>query len=286
MSQAKRNVPSKELTIKRIFDAPRKLVWKAWTEPGYVMRWWGPKFFTAPVSRIDFQVGGKYLHAMRSPEGQDFWSTGVYREIVPGEKIVATDSFADEKGNIVPASRYGMNGDWPRELLVTVTFQEHDGRTTLTLLHEGIPAGEMREMTKAGWNESFDKLAEVLRGLDKPGGKASMTVDEFVKARVLPEFQPVVAMLRELMREMAPDVKEEIHYGIPAYKGRRILAVISPTRKDITFAFSRGAEFEDTFGLLQGRGNVSKHVKIKNLQNINKDALRYYIRQALELDAQ
>ncbi len=111
-----------------------------------------------------------------------------------------------------------------------------------------------------------------------------MTVDEFMKTGVLPEFQPIVAMLRELMREMAPDAKEEIRYGIPAYKGRRILAVISPTRKDITFAFSRGAEFEDRYGLLQGKGKVSKHVKIKDLQRINKDALRYYIKQALEFD--
>jgi hypothetical protein len=112
-----------------------------------------------------------------------------------------------------------------------------------------------------------------------------MTVDEFVKARVLPEFQPIVAMLRELMREMAPDVIEEISYGIPAFRGNRILAVISPTRKDITFAFSRGAEFEDRYGLLQGKGKVSKHVKIKDVQSVDKDALRYYIRQALEFDA-
>ncbi len=112
-----------------------------------------------------------------------------------------------------------------------------------------------------------------------------MTVDEFVKTRVLPELQPVVAMLRELMRETAPNVKEEISYGLPAYKGRRILAVISPTKKDITFSFSHGTEFEDKFGLLKGRGKVSRHVKIKNLQDVNKDALRYYIRQALEFDA-
>ncbi len=112
-----------------------------------------------------------------------------------------------------------------------------------------------------------------------------MTVDEFVKTKVLPEFQPVVVMLRELMREAAPDVKEEIKYGIPAFKGRRILAVLSPTKKDITFAFSRGAAFEDKYGLLQGKGTISKHVKIKNIRDVNKEALRYYIRQALEFDA-
>jgi hypothetical protein len=110
------------------------------------------------------------------------------------------------------------------------------------------------------------------------------TVDEFVKTRVLQEFQPVVAMLRELMRETAPGAKEEMRYGIPAYKVKRIIAVISPTKKDITFAFSRGAEFEDSYGLLRGKGTISKHVKIKALNSANKDALRYYIRQALEFD--
>jgi hypothetical protein len=81
-----------------------------------------------------------------------------------------------------------------------------------------------------------------------------MTVDEFVKTKVLPEFQPVVAMVRELMREMAPDTTEAIRYGIPSYKGRKIFAVISPTKKDITLSFSHGGEFEDKFDLLRDMG--------------------------------
>jgi uncharacterized protein YndB with AHSA1/START domain len=151
-----------ELVITRIFDAPRELVWKAWTEPEHVMRWWGPKGFTSPVCKIDFREGGKYLFCMRSPEGQDYWSIGVYREIVPMERIVCTDSFADEKGNPVPASHYGMPGDWPQELIVTVTLEEHEGKTKMTMRQAGIPAGQMKEMAQAGWNESFDKLAEDL----------------------------------------------------------------------------------------------------------------------------
>ena len=112
----------------------------------------------------------------------------------------------------------------------------------------------------------------------------AITVDEFVDTRVLPEFRPVVAVIRGLMREVAPDAKEGISYGIPAWKRKRMLAVISPTKKDITFAFSRGAEFEDKYGLLQGVGKVSKHVKIKGVEAVNREALRYYIKQALELD--
>jgi uncharacterized protein YndB with AHSA1/START domain len=149
-----------ELIITRIFDAPRELAWKAWTDPELFKSWWGPKNFTAPVSKIDLRVGGIYLYCMRGPDGKDYWGTGVYREIVPMERLVLTDSFADEKGNVVPASHYGMAGDWPQELLVTVTFEEIGGKTKMTLRHEGIPAGMMRELTETGWSESFDKLAE------------------------------------------------------------------------------------------------------------------------------
>ncbi len=111
-----------------------------------------------------------------------------------------------------------------------------------------------------------------------------LTVDEFVKTRVLPELRPIVQMLRKLMRGEAPSAQEVMSYGIPAYKGKKMLAVISPTKKDITFAFSRGADFEDKYGLLRGVGKVSKNVKIKDLKEVNKEALRYYIKQALALD--
>ena len=79
-------------------------------------------------------------------------------------------------------------------------------------------------------------------------------------------------MLREIMREMAPDAREMLSYGIPAYKKKRVIAVISPTKKGITFAFSRGAEFEDKYGLLKGVGKVSKHVEIKSVAAANKEA--------------
>jgi uncharacterized protein YndB with AHSA1/START domain len=150
------------LLIERVFDAPRELVWKAWAEPELMARWFGPKGFTTPVCKIDFRVGGVSLTCMRSPEGQDYWSTGVYREIVPMERIVTTDSFADADGNVVPASHYGMPGDFPLEMLVTVTFEDLGARTRMTLRHEGMPAGEMGEMAQQGWNESFDKLAASL----------------------------------------------------------------------------------------------------------------------------
>lgn len=99
---------------------------------------------------------------MRSPEGKDFWSKGIYREIVAHERLVMTDSFADEKGNTVPASHYGMSKDFPLEMLVTMMLKEQDGKTKLTLRHLGIPSGEDSEGAQQGWSQSFDKLAEYL----------------------------------------------------------------------------------------------------------------------------
>lgn len=113
----------------------------------------------------------------------------------------------------------------------------------------------------------------------------SLTVDDVIKARVQPGLQPVVAMIRGLMKECAPEAQEIISYGIPAYRVRRIVAVISPTKQDITFSFSRGAEFEDRYGLLGGTGHKSKFVKMKSVASANQEALRYYIKQALEIEA-
>ena len=155
-----------QIVIERVFDAPREIVWKAWTDPEHVMRWWGPKTFTAPAAEIDFRVGGKFLFAMRSPEFQDGrvgWNTGEYREIVPYERIVCTIAMADEKGNVVPPSEYGMSGDLASESRLTVEFETvGHGQTRMTMRHEGFPAGEMRDGAVEGWSESFDKLAESL----------------------------------------------------------------------------------------------------------------------------
>jgi uncharacterized protein YndB with AHSA1/START domain len=152
-----------EIIITRIFDAPRELVWKAWTEPEHIKHWWGPKDYTAPYCSIDFRVGGVYLFCMRSPEGRDFWSTGIFREIVSLERIVCTHCFADEKGNIVPASHYGMSMDFPLEMLWTITFQENNGETRFSLRYSGTPSGNINDMANKGWNQSLDKFADTLK---------------------------------------------------------------------------------------------------------------------------
>src|SRR3989344_8830488 len=133
-------------------------------------KWWGPKGFTSPAAKINFKVGGKYHVAMHGPKGSEFykdlWSTGTYKEIVPKEKIVVTDSFADEKGNVVGASYYGMPGTFPMETTIIITFEEHfdklsaSKKTKMTLYYpstEGIE-GTMLDNMRQGWNQSFDKL--------------------------------------------------------------------------------------------------------------------------------
>ena len=146
-----------EIVINRVFDLSIGKVWHAWTEAAEFKKWWGPKDFTCPSSKMEARVGGKYLSCMRGPDGKEYWSTGEVKELIPERKLVVTDSFSDEKGNIKSASEYGMPGDWPRELLITVYFEEADGATKLKLRHQGVP-DEMREECIKGWNESLDKL--------------------------------------------------------------------------------------------------------------------------------
>ncbi len=150
------------LVITRVFDAPRDLVFKAWTDPARLMRWWGPKGFTTPVCKVDLRPGGVFHYCMRSPEGRDYWGRGVYREIVERERIVYTDSFADEEGNPVEPTHYGMSADHPPETLVTVTFTEHEGKTKVTLRHAVPEAVPERAGMQQGWTEMLDRLAEEL----------------------------------------------------------------------------------------------------------------------------
>lgn len=149
------------LTISRTLDAPRDLVFKAWTDPEMCAHWWGPDNYTTPHCKIDLRVGGKTHFCMRSPEGQDFWCGGVYKEIIVPSKIVITDYFADEEGNPVSPTKYGLPSDFPEEALITVIFEDLRGRTRFTLYHT-IPS---MDDAKIGWNQSFDRLAAYLAKL-------------------------------------------------------------------------------------------------------------------------
>ena len=155
------NRPSDPMVITRVFDARPERIWRAWTDENEVKKWWGPNDYSSPSCNIEARVGGRFLASMRGPDGKETWSTGTYKEMVPNRRIVVTDSFSDEKGNVIDAADAGMPGDWPRELLVTIDFEEQQGKTKMTPRHEGLPA-EMKEPCRQGWSQSFDKMDAIL----------------------------------------------------------------------------------------------------------------------------
>jgi len=162
-SKEKKNLQKSPLvTITRFFNAPVKRLWQAWSNEELLKQWWGPEGFTAPSAKIDFRVGGSSLLAMKDPKGEVVWSGGVYKEIVPYKKIVTTDHFADEKGNVISANDVGMPGDWPLEGLITIEFSDaNEEQVKIIINHEGIPK-EMHDDCVEGWNSSFNKLQRLV----------------------------------------------------------------------------------------------------------------------------
>ncbi|WEX74101.1 SRPBCC domain-containing protein [Sinorhizobium numidicum] len=131
------------LTITRVFDAPRSLVFKVWTTPEHLARWWGPKDFTVPTITADFREGGVWRSCIRSPEGQDYWAHGTYREIVPPSRIVLTFTWEEEDA---------------MDTLIMVTFEEVAGGTRLTFHQAPFTTVESRDSHAEGWGECMDRL--------------------------------------------------------------------------------------------------------------------------------
>jgi len=156
-----------DFVIARTFDAPRELVWKAWTERERLMQWFGPKGFTMAAAKMDFRPGGMFHYCLRSPDGKEMWGKFVYREIVAPEKIVLVNSFSDANGGL---TRHPFSPSWPLEMLTETTLVERDGKTTLTI--KWTPLNATDEEKKAfdgarggmtqGWTGTFEQLAEYL----------------------------------------------------------------------------------------------------------------------------
>ena len=156
------------MVVTRVFDAPRELVWKAWTDPKYVMQWWGPKGFSSPVCRMDFRVGGKYLCVMKSPDGQVFYNGGEYYEIVPQEKIVSSMFFADAEGNKVDPEQYGIEHEAIEDVHDTVLFEDlGNGKTKLTFIGNEPMESAVNSGQLEGWNEILGKVADVLAAMGR-----------------------------------------------------------------------------------------------------------------------
>jgi uncharacterized protein YndB with AHSA1/START domain len=157
---------TERMVVTRIFDTPRTLVWKAWTDPKYVTQWWGPKGFNARVCKMDFRVGGKFLYCTKTPDGQEFWHGGEYHEIVPLEKIVSSLYFSDSEGNKVEPAELGIEHEAIEGAHDAVLFEDlGNGRTKLTFIGNEPMESAKNSGQLEGMNQVLDKFAAVVAGL-------------------------------------------------------------------------------------------------------------------------
>lgn len=149
--------PERGLVITRVFDAPRELVFKLWTDPKHLMRWWGPRGFTNPICELDVRPGGAWRIVMRAPDGAEYPCQGIYREIVAPERLVFTNDATDKEGNAI------------LEGLTTVTFAAQGGKTKLTLQTRAVAivsyAAQFLDGMEAGWTQSLERLAGLIAKL-------------------------------------------------------------------------------------------------------------------------
>jgi uncharacterized protein YndB with AHSA1/START domain len=168
--QSETGAATREFILTRLFDAPRELVYKAWTDPKQMSQWWGPHGFTNPVCEVDLRVGGAYRIVMRGPDGVDYPVKGVYREIVSPERLVITDDCSEHPAEWqesilkdLPPSEVKQS----LEAINTVTFEEQGGKTLLTirtLFHSAAVRDAMVKMEMSeGWGQSLERLEALLK---------------------------------------------------------------------------------------------------------------------------
>lgn len=158
---------SPELFITRTFNAPRELVFKAFAEAERLAQWWGPKGFDIEVKHLEFRPGGLFHYCMKSPKGQEMWGKFIYREIVEPERLAYVSSFSDSDGG---QTRHPMWPEWPLEVLNTLTLEEQNSKTILTLRGGPVNASEaevkffnqVQSGVKTGFNATFDQLEAYL----------------------------------------------------------------------------------------------------------------------------
>ncbi len=156
-----------DFVITRTFNAPRELVFKAYSEAERLAQWWGPKEFTLIVNKLEFHPGGTFHYCMRSPDGKDMWGKFIYEDIIVPERIIFTNSFSDEQGNI---TRNPFAPVWPLEVHNVITFSEDNGKTTLNMRGRPINSTEEENRVFAsshkslqqGYKGTLDKLEEYL----------------------------------------------------------------------------------------------------------------------------
>jgi len=157
----------KELVITKELNAPKELVYKVWTQKEHLEKWWGPKGFDINVSKFDFVPGGTFLYSIAMPDGSEMTGLFVYLEIVPGEKVIFVNSFADKDGHIMRAP---FSPTWPLEIYNELNFSEKDGKTTIVLKGGPIHATPEERKTfedgfasiNEGFSGTFAQLEEYL----------------------------------------------------------------------------------------------------------------------------
>lgn len=141
---------ARTLVMTRVFDAPRQLVFKCWTEPEHLARWWGCAGSTVTTFKEDFRPGGAFRVVMRLSDGSDHRVCGVFREIAAPERLAFTWAWEDPEGRL------------GHETLVTVTFAERGGKTEITLRHAVFETVPTCDLHRQGWTASLDRLAGYL----------------------------------------------------------------------------------------------------------------------------
>jgi uncharacterized protein YndB with AHSA1/START domain len=170
MSEEKATNHDNDLVITRIFNAPRELVFKSWTDAEHLKHWWGPTGFSLHISKADIRPGGIFHYSMKSAEGHEMWGKFVYHEVTAPEKLVFVNSFSDEEGNVVRAP---FSETFPLEIYNVLTFTEHEGKTTLVMQGGPIDAKEeelqffyaMRGNMQEGFAGTFSQLDDYLAKL-------------------------------------------------------------------------------------------------------------------------
>jgi uncharacterized protein YndB with AHSA1/START domain len=155
---------AKQIEVTRTFNAPVEMVWKVWTDPGLVRRWWGPNHFTCPLAKIDFREGGKSLVSMKAPKemgGQEFYSIWDYVEIIPLKKIEFIQSLSDKDGNKTDPTKFGMPPDFPLNIRTVVTFREVANNKTEMTVTEYADMGVTSDFAQIGLEQSMDKMVAI-----------------------------------------------------------------------------------------------------------------------------
>jgi uncharacterized protein YndB with AHSA1/START domain len=152
-----------EVVVTRVFDAPVEEVWKAWSDPEYVTRWWGPTGFTSPSAEMDFREGGASLVCMRAPAeygGQDMYHTWTYTRIDPHERIEFVSNFADKAGTHLDPAAMGVPPGVPYDVPHVITFKATgDGGTEMTVTEYGYLTEQARDLSRTGMEQCLDKMA-------------------------------------------------------------------------------------------------------------------------------